>query len=47
MNKRVTEAHADISGADRCRFGIGFGSYKHILLAVGSTTAVSGATAIA
>ena len=31
----------------RCRFGIGFGSYKHILLAVGSTTAVSGATAIA
>ena len=31
----------------RCRFGIGFGSYKHILLAVGSTTEVSGATAIA
>ena len=28
----------------RCRFGVGFGSYKHILLAVGSDTAVSGAT---
>ena len=31
----------------RCRFGIGFGSYTHILLAVGSASAVSGATAIA
>ena len=28
----------------RCRFGVGFGSYKHILLAVDSATAVSGAT---
>ncbi len=27
----------------RCRFGVGFGSYKHILLAVGSESAVSGA----
>ena len=30
----------------RCRFGIGFGSYKHILLAVDSTTLISGATAL-
>ncbi len=28
----------------RCRFGVGFGSYKHILLAVDSGSAVSGAT---
>ena len=28
----------------RCRFGVGFGSYKHILLAVDSATAVDGAT---
>ena len=31
----------------RCRFGVGFGTYKHILLAVGSETAVDGATALA
>ncbi len=30
----------------RCRFGVGFGTYKHILLAVHSDTAVSGATAL-
>ncbi len=30
----------------RCRFGVGFGTYKHILLAVDSSTAVSGATAL-
>ena len=30
----------------RCRFGVGFGSYKHILLAVDSASAVNGATAI-
>lgn len=30
----------------RCRFGVGFGTYKHILLAVDSATAVSGATAL-
>ena len=28
----------------RCRFGVGFGTYKHILLAVDSTAAVTGAT---
>ena len=28
----------------RCRFGVGFGTYKHILLAVDSASAVSGAT---
>ena len=28
----------------RCRFGVGFGSYKHILLAVDSTSTVEGAT---
>ncbi len=28
----------------RCRFGVGFGSYKHILLATDSPSAVSGAT---
>lgn len=28
----------------RCRFGVGFGSYKHILLAVDSTTAVNSST---
>lgn len=28
----------------RCRFGVGFGTYKHILLAVDSTSAVTGAT---
>ena len=28
----------------RCRFGIGFGSYKHILYATDSATAVNGAT---
>ena len=31
----------------RCRFGVGFGSYKHILLAVGSEAAVEGATPLA
>ena len=31
----------------RCRFGVGFGTYKHILLAVDSDTAVEGATALA
>ena len=30
----------------RCRFGVGFGTYKHILLAVGSSSAVEGATAL-
>ena len=30
----------------RCRFGVGFGTYKHILLAVDSSTAVDGATAL-
>ena len=30
----------------RCRFGIGFGSYKHILLAVDSASEISGATAL-
>ncbi len=30
----------------RCRFGVGFGNYKHILLAVDSASAVSGATAL-
>ena len=29
-----------------CRFGCGFSTWKHMLLAVGSTTAVTGATAI-
>ena len=28
----------------RCRFGVGFGTYKHILLAVDSASAVNGAT---
>ena len=31
----------------RCRFGVGFGTYKHILLAVGATDAVNGATRLA
>ena len=30
----------------RCRFGVGFGSYKHILLAVNSKSAVEGASAL-
>ena len=30
----------------RCRFGVGFGTYKHILLAVDSDSAVSGAEAL-
>ena len=30
----------------RCRFGVGFGSYKHILLAVNSEAAVNGSTAL-
>ena len=30
----------------RCRFGVGFGTYKHILLAVDSASAVDGATAM-
>ena len=30
----------------RCRFGVGFGSWKHIALAVDSDSAVSGATAL-
>ena len=30
----------------RCRFGVGFGTYKHILLAVDSKDAVSGAEAL-
>ena len=30
----------------RCRFGVGFGTYKHILLAVGSESAVDGATSL-
>ena len=32
--------------AGRCRFGVGFGSYKHILLAVDADSAISGATAL-
>ncbi len=32
--------------AGRCRFGVGFGSYKHILLAVDSASAVANATAL-
>ena len=31
----------------RCRFGVGFGTYKHILLAVDSTTSVNDATPLA
>ena len=31
----------------RCRFGVGFGSYKHILLAVDSASEVSGAASLA
>ena len=30
----------------RCRFGVGFGSYKHILLAVDSATAIEGAESL-
>ncbi len=30
----------------RCRFGVGFGTYKHILLAVDSASAVTGATSL-
>jgi len=30
----------------RCRFGVGFGTYKHILLAVDSASSVDGATAL-
>ncbi len=30
----------------RCRFGVGFGTYKHILLAVDSTGAIDGASAL-
>jgi hypothetical protein len=30
----------------RCRFGVGFGTYKHILLAVDSSSAVAGAEAL-
>lgn len=30
----------------RCRFGVGFGSYKHIMLAVDSASAISSATAL-
>ncbi len=30
----------------RCRFGVGFGTYKHILLAVDGNTAVNGSTAL-
>ena len=30
----------------RCRFGVGFGTYKHILLAVDSASAVNGATSL-
>ncbi len=30
----------------RCRFGVGFGTYKHILLAVDSATAISEATSL-
>ena len=30
----------------RCRFGVGFGNYKHILLAVDSASAVDGAVAL-
>ena len=32
--------------AGRCRFGVGFGSYKHILLAVDAASAVGNATAL-
>ena len=31
----------------RCRFGIGFGSYKHIMLAIDSESATTGATKLA
>ena len=30
----------------RCRFGVGFGTYKHIIMAVDSTSAVDNATAL-
>ena len=30
----------------RCRFGVGFGTYKHIILAVDSATSVNGASAL-
>jgi hypothetical protein len=30
----------------RCRFGVGFGTYKHILLAVDSASQVANATAL-
>ena len=30
----------------RCRFGVGFGTYKHILLAVDSASEIAGATAL-
>ena len=30
----------------RCRFGVGFGTYKHIMLAVDSASSVSGASAL-
>ena len=30
----------------RCRFGVGFGTYKHIMLAVDSKSAVEGATSL-
>ncbi len=30
----------------RCRFGVGFGTYKHIILAVDSASAVTGASAL-
>ena len=30
----------------RCRFGVGFGNYKHIMLAVDSATAVNGAASL-
>ena len=32
--------------AGRCRFGVGFGTFKHILLAVDSAEAISGASAL-
>ena len=47
INNWVDNSTGNYIWTGRCRFGIGFGSYKHIVLAVDSATDVNGASALA
>ena len=46
MRNWIDDETRDLLWNGYCRFGVGFGSYKHILLAVDSAAAVSNAAAL-